>query len=302
MASGEAPSESLKYKLLVFKVSIHCEGCKKKVKKILANIPGVYDTEIDARQHKVTVKASTDAETILRRLEKSGKHASIWPLPDKKPGYQSSKDGGAGSKKKDAVETSEKEEKEKPSPNPSESNSPSVAPTKPSEESKIDSLAKSPAESEKLDAKTGETIQKPAARVESNEKNSAAGEADNAKGGGKKKERKTKKEKESVGTSSDSATVNPPPPPTYSYPTQPAPPPQPAYAMAYNMAQPSHSQTYYAPPPPASTPQDHVYMSYPPPPEFQYYGSTDLSSLGPMQLPPPPDMFSDDNPNACNLM
>lgn len=260
---------------------------------------GVYDTEIDARQHKVTVKASTDAETILRRLEKSGKHASIWPSPDKKPGYQSSKDGEAGSRKKDAAESSEKEEKEKPSPGSSESNSPAVTPAKPSKE--MDSLPKSSADPEKLDTKTRETIQKPAARVESNEKDSAAGEADNAKGGGKKKERKPQKEKQSGGKSSDSSTVDPPPPPIYSYPSHPAPPPQAAYVMAYNMAQPSHSQTYHAPPPPASTPQDHVYMPFPPPPEF-HYGSMDLSSLVPMQLPPPPDMFSDDNPNACNLM
>lgn len=259
---------------------------------------GVYDTEIDARQHKVTVKASTDAETILRRLEKSGKHASIWPSPDKKPGYQSSEDGGAGFKKKDATESSEKEEKEKPSP--SESNSPAVTPAKPSKESKIDSLAKTPAELEKLDTNTGDTIQKPIARVESNEKDSAAGEADNATGGGKKKK---EKEKESGGTNSGSATVNPRPPPIYSYPAHPAPPPppQPAYVMAYNMGQPSHIQTYYAPPPREPTPQGHVYMPYSPPPDF-HYGSMDLSSLVPMQLPPPPDMFSDDNPNACNLM
>lgn len=263
---------------------------------------GVYDTEIDARQHKVTVKASTDAETILRRLEKSGKHASIWPSPDKKPGYQSSEDGGAGSKKKDATDPSEKDEKEKPSPSPSESNSPAVTPAKPSKESKIDSLTKTPAEPEKLDTNTGDTFQKPVARVESNEKDSAAGEANHAKGCGKKEGKaQREKEKESGGTNSGSATVNPRPPPIYSYPPHPAPPPQPAYVMAYNMVQPSHIQTYYAQPPRAPIPQGHVYMPYPPPPEF-HYGSMDLSSLVPMQLPPPPDMFSDDNPNACNLM
>ncbi|KAI9090333.1 hypothetical protein K1719_028668 [Acacia pycnantha] len=39
----------------VLKVNIHCDGCKHKVKKILQKIDGVFTTEIDAEQGKVTV-------------------------------------------------------------------------------------------------------------------------------------------------------------------------------------------------------------------------------------------------------
>ncbi|KAL2941013.1 Heavy metal-associated isoprenylated plant protein 35 [Bienertia sinuspersici] len=45
-------SEPLKYKTWVLKVSIHCEGCKRKVKRILHSIEGVYTIDVDARQHK----------------------------------------------------------------------------------------------------------------------------------------------------------------------------------------------------------------------------------------------------------
>uniref|UniRef100_A0A8R7TDG6 HMA domain-containing protein n=1 Tax=Triticum urartu TaxID=4572 RepID=A0A8R7TDG6_TRIUA len=38
MASGEA--EPLQYTTTVLRVSIHCEGCKKKVKKVLHSIEG----------------------------------------------------------------------------------------------------------------------------------------------------------------------------------------------------------------------------------------------------------------------
>lgn len=79
MASGEA--EPLQYTTTVLRVSIHCEGCKKKVKKVLQNIEGVYKVAIDAAQHKVTVTSSVGADVLVRRLHKSGKHATVWPSP-----------------------------------------------------------------------------------------------------------------------------------------------------------------------------------------------------------------------------
>uniref|UniRef100_A0A0E0LPM0 HMA domain-containing protein n=1 Tax=Oryza punctata TaxID=4537 RepID=A0A0E0LPM0_ORYPU len=74
MASGEA--EPLQYTTTVLRVSIHCEGCKKKVKKVLQNIEGVYKVTIDAAQHKVTVTSSVGDDALIRRLHKSGKHAT----------------------------------------------------------------------------------------------------------------------------------------------------------------------------------------------------------------------------------
>ncbi|GAB2287318.1 hypothetical protein Dimus_021698 [Dionaea muscipula] len=79
------PAEPLKYKTWVFKVSIHCEGCKKKVKRILHNIEGVYTIDIDSKLHKVTVTGNVESDTLIKKLEKSGKHAELWPeSPDRK--------------------------------------------------------------------------------------------------------------------------------------------------------------------------------------------------------------------------
>ncbi|KAM6577852.1 hypothetical protein CsatB_029689 [Cannabis sativa] len=77
----EKHSEPLKYKTWVLKVSIHCEGCKKKVKKILQNIDGVYKTDIDLKQQKVTVTGNVDSQTLIKKLVKTGKHAELWPDP-----------------------------------------------------------------------------------------------------------------------------------------------------------------------------------------------------------------------------
>ncbi|XP_022955850.1 heavy metal-associated isoprenylated plant protein 32-like [Cucurbita moschata] len=70
--------EFLKIQKCVLKVNIHCDGCKHKVKKILQKIDGVFTTEIDAEQGKVTVTGNVDASVLIKKLLKSGKHAEVW--------------------------------------------------------------------------------------------------------------------------------------------------------------------------------------------------------------------------------
>lgn len=53
------------------------------MKKIIDNISGVYRTEIDSEQNKVTVTGNVDAETLIRKLTKAGKHAELWPIEQK---------------------------------------------------------------------------------------------------------------------------------------------------------------------------------------------------------------------------
>uniref|UniRef100_A0A5B7ATJ1 Putative pollen-specific leucine-rich repeat extensin-like protein 2 n=1 Tax=Davidia involucrata TaxID=16924 RepID=A0A5B7ATJ1_DAVIN len=78
-------SEALKYQTWILKVSIHCEGCKKKVKKVLQSIDGVYTTVIDSQLQKVTATGNVDVDTLIKKLSKIGKHAEPWPEnPDKK--------------------------------------------------------------------------------------------------------------------------------------------------------------------------------------------------------------------------
>lgn len=68
----------LKIQTCVLKVNIHCDGCKQKVKKLLQRTEGVYTVNIDAEQQKVTVSGSIDSATLIKKLERSGKHAEIW--------------------------------------------------------------------------------------------------------------------------------------------------------------------------------------------------------------------------------
>ncbi|KAK9139369.1 hypothetical protein Scep_009050 [Stephania cephalantha] len=79
MAAEEKLPEPLKYRTCVLKVSIHCEGCKRKVKKVLRSVEGVYTVTFDAHKHKVTVVGDVEADTLIKKLIKTNKHAELWP-------------------------------------------------------------------------------------------------------------------------------------------------------------------------------------------------------------------------------
>ncbi|KAL6989659.1 hypothetical protein U1Q18_015410 [Sarracenia purpurea var. burkii] len=65
----------------VLRVSIHCNGCKQKVKKLLQKIDGVYSATVDVEQGKVTVTGHVDPAILIQKLVKSGKHAELWVGP-----------------------------------------------------------------------------------------------------------------------------------------------------------------------------------------------------------------------------
>eukprot|EP00268_Persea_americana_P034174 TRINITY_DN3381_c0_g3_i5.p1 TRINITY_DN3381_c0_g3~~TRINITY_DN3381_c0_g3_i5.p1 ORF type:complete len:451 (+),score=157.29 TRINITY_DN3381_c0_g3_i5:739-2091(+) len=77
MSKGE-DIKFLKIQTCALKVHIHCDGCKQKVKKLLQKIEGVYTISIDAEQGKVTVSGNVDPSTLIKKLQKKGKHAELW--------------------------------------------------------------------------------------------------------------------------------------------------------------------------------------------------------------------------------
>ncbi|XP_041020180.1 heavy metal-associated isoprenylated plant protein 35-like [Juglans microcarpa x Juglans regia] len=101
-----SPPEPLKYKTWVLKVSIHCEGCKRKVKKVLKNIEGVYTTDVDLKQQKVIVTGNLNPEILIKKLVKTGKHAELWP---EKTGKKEKKNGKPKNKEKQSDQESSEE-------------------------------------------------------------------------------------------------------------------------------------------------------------------------------------------------
>nr|CAB3455288.1 unnamed protein product [Digitaria exilis] len=331
MASGEA-AEPLQYTTTVLRVSIHCEGCKKKVKKVLHNIEGVYKVTVDAAQHKVTVTGSLGADALIKRLHKAGKQAALWPAPAspaavaKKPEEVApaappppAVEGcvkGAGADKaepkpKEAAAEAAKD-KDKSSEKKQQQPEGEGKEKKPKKEKKSQKAeaAKQKDEEGNKDVEVTATKEKKGSAVEPAKKESAAAEDEAAgeeSGSGKKGNNKKKnKPKEGVDEPEAAAAEKPPPQPSMapSPATSPAVPVRPhvggfAYyaaaaqpVMSYNVAHPSSSVSYYAP-----TPMQQQPLPTPPPPPYGY-----PAAMMPEFMYGPPGMRSSPPQESYNNM
>ncbi|GKU86804.1 hypothetical protein SLEP1_g1280 [Rubroshorea leprosula] len=236
---AEETPGALKFQTWVLKVFIHCDGCKKKVKKVLQGIDGVFMTDIDSQQHKVTVTGSVDADTLIKKLVSKGKRAELWPQKPEK------KDKKAGKSKNN--------EKEKD----------------PGEGEEIDDDGDEPLEGDKMGSQEIEGTGGENGSGGGGKKKKKKGKKGNSgNGGGDSNPSETPAGPASanaMATTPDPAlpmaSMNLPPfqPP---YPYQPMYYTPPMFGMSYNTAYPRASTSYYAPPMHA--------ISYPPPPPPSY--------------------------------
>nr|XP_010914416.1 heavy metal-associated isoprenylated plant protein 36 [Elaeis guineensis] len=294
MASSEEGPEPLKYQTLTLKVSIHCEGCQKKVKKVLQSIEGVYKTTIDSQQQKVVVTGNVEAETLIKKLLKNGKHAELWP--EKKLNNP-----GGGKKNKNKASSKPNE----PSENPDTDQTHKASGDDPSPDSSTKSDGEAPKngckDSPKADKKEAGNSPPPV-------KQDAGAASSGGGGGGKKKGKKGQKENnggggdggdvqvvsEEIGSKASGGGF-----PTFNYPAYPASQP-PAYVVSYSSVQPtaSYGGAYY----PMPTNQSGYFYSgaYHPMPTNQssYFYSGAMAAVAPGSY----YVFSDENANACRIM
>ncbi|XP_008805754.2 heavy metal-associated isoprenylated plant protein 35 [Phoenix dactylifera] len=284
MASAEEGPEPLKYQTLTLKVAIHCEGCKKKVKKVLQSIEGVYKTTIDSQQQKVVVTGNVEAETLIKKLVKTGKHAELWP--EKKPNNNSSSGGGKKNKNKNKASGKPNEQSENPDTN--------QTPKASGDDSSPDSSAQPDDKAPKNSGKDcPKADKKEAGNSPPPEKQDGAAAASSG-GGGKKKGKKGQKENKGAGGGGELQVVSEEMGgkasgdgggglPAFNYPVYPTSQP-PAYMVSYSSVQPSASYggAYY----PMSMNQS----------SYFYSGATAATAPGSYYI------FSDENANACRIM
>ncbi|KAH7373751.1 hypothetical protein KP509_17G073300 [Ceratopteris richardii] len=127
-----------KIETINLQVFIHCEACKKKVKRILHSVEGVRTVDIDGTLRKVTVTGTVDPCVLIKKLERSNKIARIFPSPagkgkdqqkgvkgDNNEGKESKNEGNGTSEDSDKKENNEnsggsgKKKKGGGGPNPS---------------------------------------------------------------------------------------------------------------------------------------------------------------------------------------
>ncbi|XP_037465899.1 heavy metal-associated isoprenylated plant protein 35-like isoform X2 [Triticum dicoccoides] len=312
---------------IVLRVTIHCHGCKKKVRKVLKNIQGVQDVKVDAQQHKVTVTGTVDAETLVKRLYKSGKHALPWqhtpaapanspeaaPAPEAPapapPAEDSSKDPAAADKNPaDPVKELHADSSDKKSEQ--EETSPEKKPETEKEaeyEKKAENDAAKPSDEANKDGDDG------AATEPESESAAATKEAGDDEAEDKKKQSKPKN------APAPDRSLSPSPAPAHAQQEfNPYSAPQPV--MSYHTAQPRASVSYYAPQPQQAYSQQaaqpmqqwspsYLYMPYPhasPESYYQDYYSPPGTHAPPPPPPPPLQdsyrLFDDENPNSCSVM
>ncbi|KAL3843946.1 hypothetical protein ACJIZ3_001349 [Penstemon smallii] len=319
--AADVAVEPTKDKSCVLKASIHCEGCKRKVKKILTQVQGVNFVDIDTKQQKVTVFGTADPDTLIKKLFKSGKHAQLWPQK------------ASGNSKIEEKLTTEKHSKvahPQQEANPTSNNVPKVqlpakitggggGSAKKNEEigceEKVDVVQETKSEGKKKDEGCSDGGETPQAVEKSNVGGGDEHSCSTTSGKKKKKKGQNSNNRASAvsGPAAPVVTDNHesgPPVDTNQSPPRHhhnlpqhhyyyTPPPQPAYGVSYNTAYPTSSYTAssHYPPPPHSYSYAYAYA---------YPGQPPLDLDQDHSIPPQPldsfEMFSDENPNGCNIV
>ncbi|KAL1549790.1 heavy metal-associated isoprenylated plant protein 35-like [Salvia divinorum] len=280
---AEEPIKHLK--TTIIKASIHCQGCKRKVHKILSQIQGVEHVDVDAQQHKVTVKGNVNADALIKKLIKSGKNAQLWPQEKITP-------IPANGNKKD-IKTQEKVDAvEAPPASGDEGKATETAADSGGGDVSAPSVKKTSAGAQgkksEVENKSEESCSAAPEKKEAVEKSNGGGND-----GESTKKKKMKKKRVQLQTDGglENREANESPSCHHHFPPPAAA--QPVCAVSYNTAYPSSSYTaaYYTAPPP----QSHAYMHQmeAPPLDSELNQPQPLDSF---------EMFSDENPNGCFIM
>ncbi|KAK7355533.1 hypothetical protein VNO80_14791 [Phaseolus coccineus] len=300
---------------VVYKLDLHCEGCVKKIKRTARHFPGVETVKADLSANKVTVTGKIDAEKLREKLaERTKKKVEfVTPPPKKEAAAEKPPEKKAEEKKPEEKKPEEKKPEEKPKEitvvlkiklhcdgciakirriisrfkgvgSVSLDGSKDLVTVK----GTMDVKEMVPYLNEKL--KRAVEVVPPKKEEEKKEKD-GGGEKKEKDGGGEKKEKDgegEKKEKE-VAAAEAKAGVNkmefmyPIVPPSFWYQGGQFPG-QTSYAME---VQPSYGSNNHF------VEQGHVNHGYPMQPPLPYYMNPNA---------PPPQMFSDENPNACSIV
>uniref|UniRef100_A0A0A9HSI1 HMA domain-containing protein n=1 Tax=Arundo donax TaxID=35708 RepID=A0A0A9HSI1_ARUDO len=338
MASGEAAPAAMQ--TVVLKVSIHCHGCKKKVRKVLKSIEGVQNVAVDAAQHMVTVTGTVDADTLIKRLYKSGKQALPWQWHQpraaaKKPEAASAPEAqpaAAGDGGKDSAAAAADKKPEEPVKEPQGETSEkkpeqeAAAPEKKPEAEKVTESSKKEEakpndEAAKKDGGESEAAERKAKGAEPAKEAAATAAKEVGNDEGEAKKSKSNKpedagEAKPVATAERTLSAPPRAAPKHAFEEYDRPYYAPQPVLSYHTAQPSASVSYYAPQPAYSMehqqPQpmqqwspSYLYLPYPhtaPEPYYQDYYSPPGTHAAPPPLQDSYRLFDDENPNSCSVM
>ncbi|GLJ41291.1 hypothetical protein SUGI_0854690 [Cryptomeria japonica] len=62
-------------------VNMDCGGCENKIRKVLSQLQGVDNVEIDMGMQNVTVTGYIDRKKVVKAVRGCVKKAEVWPYP-----------------------------------------------------------------------------------------------------------------------------------------------------------------------------------------------------------------------------
>ncbi|KAK6942769.1 Heavy metal-associated domain, HMA [Dillenia turbinata] len=295
----------------VLKVDLHCEGCAKKVKRYVSKLDGVDDVKVDSSASKLTVTGNMDPEKLREGVAgKTNKKVDlVSPAPAKKEGG-----GGGGDKKPDEKGEKKADEKKPEEKKPKETTvvlkirlhcEGCISKIRKiiSKYNGVDNVAID-AQKDLVTVKGTMDVKDLVPFLKAKLKRSVdvvppaggGGDKKDKEGGGGGGDKKDdKKDKEASGSAGGDGGAKKDDGPKvevnkmeyYGYPYQPPP------TFIYQQAPPQ---------------QVHAYQHAPPPPMMMYGGGyQDQGHMYGQSYPVDyslhaPQMFSDENPNACSVM
>ncbi|KAL4271892.1 hypothetical protein GQ457_13G010080 [Hibiscus cannabinus] len=64
---------------VALKIRMDCEGCARKVKKVLSGVKGAKSVDVDLKQQKATVTGYVEAKKVLAAAKSTKKKVELWP-------------------------------------------------------------------------------------------------------------------------------------------------------------------------------------------------------------------------------
>ncbi|XVE60430.1 hypothetical protein DITRI_Ditri05aG0128300 [Diplodiscus trichospermus] len=64
---------------VALKIRMDCEGCARKVKKVLSGVKGAKSVDVDLKQQKATVTGYVEPKKVLAAAQSTKKKVELWP-------------------------------------------------------------------------------------------------------------------------------------------------------------------------------------------------------------------------------
>ncbi|KAL6176995.1 hypothetical protein ACLB2K_053627 [Fragaria x ananassa] len=79
LSSVKSKKKKKQIQTVAVKIRMDCDGCGRKVKKVLSGVKGAKSVDIDMKQQKATVTGYVDAKKVLKAAQSTKKKCELWP-------------------------------------------------------------------------------------------------------------------------------------------------------------------------------------------------------------------------------